>query len=97
MSRAYAEQVDVERRDADPAGFRWRGRRYLVRTVLARWTEAGSWWRTSASPSAATVLDDGERDYWRVEAGRGRQSPPGVFDLCFDWSVGAGFLARALD
>ena len=38
---------------AAPAGpvpdqFLWNGRLYVVREVLARWTESGSWWRGTA-------------------------------------------------
>ena len=46
-------------------------------------------------------IDDGERDWWRVEAvtgGRaGAATGTGVYDLCFDWSSGAWSLARVLD
>jgi Family of unknown function (DUF6504) len=42
-------------------------------------------------------FDEGEREVWRVEAGAGRSSGTGVFDLCFDWSAGSWTLARALD
>ena len=138
MSRRYADQVDVQRHDADPAQFLWHGRLYLVRSVLARWTESGHWWRSPAAtaitngeatgaptaaltvvplkarprwgesawleplpgvgqPAAAGTVDDGEREFWRVEATAGRLAGTGVYDLCFDWSRGAWFLACALD
>jgi hypothetical protein len=42
-------------------------------------------------------LDDGEREFWRVEARAGRSSPAGVFDLCFDWSAGRWQLVRVVD
>lgn len=52
MSRLHAQPVDVRRVDTgagpDPAQFLWRGRLYVVRSVLARWTEGGTWWRTPA-------------------------------------------------
>jgi hypothetical protein len=79
---------------APPLAFRWRGRRYVVGSVLAHWVETGAWWRATAG---AQVLDqapaDPERWLWRVEAdSRGRQT--GVFDLCLDrdrerWSLHA--------
>ena len=79
---------------APPLVFRWRGRRYVVGSVLAHWVETGAWWRASAVPQ---VIDqppaDPERWLWRVEAdSRGRQT--GVFDLCLDrdrerWSLHA--------
>jgi hypothetical protein len=96
MSRRYADPVEVQRRDADPTQFLWRDRLYVVRTVLARWSECGRWWRLPAVQQVSTPEDVGaERDYWRVEAGR--MSALGVYDLCFDWSRGAWFLACALD
>jgi len=111
MSRVYGESIEVQRSDEDPAHFLWRGRLYVVRGVLARWTEAGRWWRTAAATAitagdelaAGDVLglpasiDDRERNYWRVEAASGRSASVGVFDLCFDWAAGAWFLDRALD
>jgi hypothetical protein len=113
MTRLHADPVDVQRQDTglgpEPAQFLWRGRLYLVREVLARWTEAGGWWQGDAVRSltsgeaaaggdaAAGCLDDGERDWWRVEAGAGRSAGTGVYDLCFDWSRGSWSLARVLD
>lgn len=93
MSRRYADPVEVERADTTPARFVWRGRLYLVRSVLAHWVESGGWWR-DAGPA---VLDDAEREFWRVEAAAGRSFPVGVYDLCFQWSHGMWTIARALD
>ena len=110
MSRLMRQSDPVEVRrgrvdgdvgsDDAPEQFLWRGRLYVVRAVLARWTEAGGWWRTPD-----LVIDDRERDWWRVEADcpatRGRlaalSAGRGVYDLCFDWSRGAWSLARVLD
>ena len=39
----------------------------------------------------------GEREVWRVEAGRGVASGRGVFDLVFDWAQGSWVLARCWD
>jgi hypothetical protein len=106
MTRLHADPVEVRRRDDAPEQFLWRGRLYLVQAVLARWTESGGWWR---SPGAGESLDDGEREWWRVEAGSGRLAAlsdiqaagTGVYDLCFDWSHpsadSAWSLARVLD
>ncbi len=132
MTRLHADPVEVHTR-TEPAGpvpdqFRWRGRRYVVLEVLARWTEAGGWWRGAAvtaltsgdagrrtetahrSVSAAAAvgtegaagdIDDGERSWWRVEAGSGRVSASsggtGIYDLCFDGVRGGWLLARVLD
>ena len=89
MTRLHTDQVEVHRRDDEPDQFLWKGRLYVVREVLARWTEAGGWWRGSSlraltagdhAPEHSvhtgihTGIDDGERDWWRVEAGSGRPS-----------------------
>ena len=67
MTRLHADPVEVQRHDTglgpEPAQFLWRGRLYVVREVLARWTEAGGWWEggvvqaltrgdTAAAPAA---------------------------------------------
>ncbi|MDT7537253.1 MAG: hypothetical protein QOI82_838 [Actinomycetota bacterium] len=109
----HGDPVEVRRGQVDsddaPEQFLWRGRLYVVRAVLARWTESGGWWRgvraltTDATTAAAgsVELDDRERDWWRVEADSGRlaamSAGRGVYDLCFDWSRGAWSLARVVD
>ena len=137
MSRLHTDAVEVQRRDDVPEQFLWRGRLYVVREVLDRWTESGGWWRTAAvqslsagdaagatGPLATAPLppspkwaqrawgepapdvdasvgpagiDDGEQDWFRVEAGAGRAADTGVYDLCFSWSTGRWALARVLD
>jgi hypothetical protein len=138
VSRLHTDAVEVARRDDEPVQFLWRGRLYVVREVLARWTESGGWWRRAAvravasgdgapdplapldtapipsSPQwaqrawgepapdvgaavAPASIDDGEQDWFRVEAGAGRAAGTGVYDLCFDWSTGSWSLARVLD
>jgi hypothetical protein len=87
VHQGYGEPVEVRRRDDVPEQFLWRGRLYLVRAVLAHWTESGGWWRGAAVrtlvagdgssrsaglPVPSAELDDHERDWWRVEAGSGR-------------------------
>jgi hypothetical protein len=74
--------------------FRWRGRRYVVDSVLAHWVETGAWWRhgdrlerfgSEAVPPSPP--GDPERWLWRVEAagtGRGSSGQTGVFDLCLE-------------
>lgn len=56
MSRRHADPVDVVRRDDAPEQFLWRDRLYLVRDVLAHWTETGAWW-DGATARAATAGD----------------------------------------
>ena len=139
MSRLHTDAVEVQRHDDVPAQFLWRGRLYVVREVLARWTESGGWWRSAAvravadgdaaevdplapfdtapipsspkwaqrawgepAPDVGAVvapgaIDDGEQDWFRVEAGAGRSAGTGVYDLCFSWSTGRWALARVLD
>lgn len=92
MVRRYDEPVEVWRRDDEPQRFCWRGRTYVINGVLSHWVEAGGWW---VAPAAESVLDDGEREVWRVEAvSRGG---PGVYELCFSWPTGAWRLLRTLD
>ena len=48
------------------------------------------------------TVDDGEQDWFRVEAGCPPFTGPssagtGVYDLCFSWSTGSWTLARVLD
>jgi hypothetical protein len=102
VSRRYGDQVDVRRRDEDPAEFLWRGRHYAVREVLAHWVETGAWWQSAAvARSGSAALDSSalaaEREVWRVEATRGRQHGSGVYDLCFDWATGGWTLLRSHD
>ena len=58
MSRLHVDPVEVRTRVAAagpvPDQFLWRGRLYLVREVLARWTESGSWWRGTAVSALLT-------------------------------------------
>jgi hypothetical protein len=58
--------------DGEPAGFRWRGRRYAVRVIVATWVEALPWWRVDGV--------SGQRHVWRVEAAP-RTGTVGVYDL----------------
>ena len=109
MSRLHADAVEVQRRDDEPAQFLWRGRLYVVREILARWTESGGWWRSAAVQALSSggpagevdagqvSVDDGEQDWFRVEAGAGRAAGTGVYDLCFSWSSSCWSLARVLD
>jgi Family of unknown function (DUF6504) len=49
MSRRCEEVIEVRRGDDAPEQFLWRSRLYLVRTVLASWTESGGWWHGPAA------------------------------------------------
>ena len=69
-----------------PDAFVWRGRLYVVRTVLDRWQERRPWWRDARERDGGSdVLTDArERQVWRVEASAGRLCGVGVYDLCAD-------------
>ncbi len=138
MTRLHTDPVEVRTRDDAPEQFLWRGRLYVVREVLARWTESGSWWQGAAvaalhtgdssvlapvpletsplppspewgqrawgepAPDVGTSvgpagIDDREQDWFRVEAGQGRDAGTGVYDLSHSWSTGGWSLARVLD
>lgn len=49
MSRQCGEFIEVRRGDEAPEQFLWRSRLYLVRAVLASWTESGGWWHGPAA------------------------------------------------
>ena len=46
---------EIGQREQPPLAFRWRGRRYVVGSVLAHWVETGAWWRTPAVATAAAA------------------------------------------
>jgi hypothetical protein len=111
--RKYDDPVEVRKGELEgPEQFLWRGRLWKVRAVLAHWVETGSWWQ-SAGARAVIGSDDtgdpgepadhrgqdllGERELWRVEAGRGGEAEGGVFDLSFDWSDGSWQLVGCVD
>ena len=78
MSRRYrSESIEmVTGEDGEPAGFRWRGRRYAVRVIVATWVEALPWWAGETQADGAS----GQRHVWRVEAAA-RTGTTGVYDL----------------
>jgi hypothetical protein len=94
---------DTVTRTEGPEQFLWHGRIWKVRTILAHWVETGEWWRLAKDDAAGerpSVDLLREREWWRVEAGRGGADPAhgwGVFELFFDWSAGSWRLAGCLD
>ena len=112
MTRRHLDQVEVHHAATpdgpEPDQFLWRDRLYVVREVLGRWVEAGSWWRgpgarlvlTGAGPSGPALrgsVDDREREVWRVEAGQGSSAGTGVFDLVHETATGRWSLVRVMD
>lgn len=91
--------VTTMERVEGPEQFLWRGRLWKVRAVLARWVETGEWWRLATDGEAGSVDLLREREWWRVEAGKGGSDPRdlGVFELFLDWSSGSWRLAGCLD
>ena len=93
---ALAAGVDASPRAAGPAG---------DDLVLGPIPAAPKWaqraWGEPAPDVAVSVgpasIDDGEREFWRVEAAAGRSAFPGVYDLCFDWSHGTWQLVEVQD
>ena len=63
-----------------PVRLRWRGRRYEVRAVLARWVEATPWWRALRGTGAGSSPGSSRREVWRVEVVE-RTGTSGVLDL----------------
>jgi hypothetical protein len=86
-----------------PEAFIWRGRLYVVRSVLATWRERRAWWREALDADEAHVRPGEtlaaaarERQVWRVEASPGWSFTPGVYDLAHDDSgADSGSLTRA--
>ena len=85
MSRRYrSESIEVATdEDGEPAGFRWRGRRYAVRVVIASWVEAVPWWSGESPDARAGGQCHAPRQAWRVEAAP-RTGSAGVYDLYRD-------------
>jgi hypothetical protein len=95
-----------------PEQFLWRGRLWKVRAVIAHWVETGPWWQSGGARAVIGSDEEaptgrgadrgtdllGERELWRVEAGRGPVSDGGgVFDLAFDWNDGRWALVGCAD
>ncbi len=100
--RRFIENVHVGVVGTQPAAFRWRGSRYVVRDVLGHWRERRAWWSgpaaravlTGSGPATSGGLDLGaslplaeEYEVWRVEASRRGSELVGVYDLCHDTGI----------
>ncbi|HYN66791.1 MAG TPA: DUF6504 family protein [Ornithinibacter sp.] len=74
--RRYDDPVDVRpvvdgSASFAPGQFLWRGRLYIVGTVLAHWIEVGAWWRVRDSDGLPVATHAASRQMWRVEARTG--------------------------
>src|ERR1044072_5575846 len=83
--RRYDDPVEVRRGETEgPEQFLWRGRLWKVYAVVAHWVETGPGWRSASARSVLGAETEGmvrrdppgsdslgEREVWRVEAGRG--------------------------
>lgn len=49
MVRRYEDPVEVRARSGPPDSFLWRGRLYVVRSVLGHWRERRAWWNEPAA------------------------------------------------
>jgi hypothetical protein len=106
LARRHADPVEVVRRDAAPARFHWRDRRYDVREVLDHWLRTGAWWQAAAltrlasgepAPDGSSATLDDEWEFWRVEAAPGYGGPPAVVELCHDLASGRWTVTAVLD
>lgn len=95
MSRVYGEPVEVWVRDGRPVRFVWRGSLYSVSRVLERWLTTREWWRRQEAGEPGEAPS--EREFWRVEAGAGLGSAPGVYELRHDLGKGTWLLSRVWD
>lgn len=115
--RRYDDPVDVSRGRVagieGPEQFRWRGRRWQVRTVVAHWVETPPWWQSrrvqaalgTDDPVPGSGSDPGFDPGFDLVAERelwrveaGRAPDRvGVFDLAFDWSNGRWQLVGCVD
>jgi hypothetical protein len=110
MARCYHDLVEVRAGTTGdmtgdtaapetPSAFVWRGRLYVVREVLDRWSERRAWWRdaldgdggaralAAVGAAAPAELD---QQVWRVAASAGRAHGTGVYDLTHEGPAGSG-------
>ncbi|HJT36796.1 MAG TPA: DUF6504 family protein [Actinomycetota bacterium] len=97
MSKRYREPIDVEATDGSVEAFRWRGKSYRVRRVLARWREAGGWWSAQSDADRPWLSGDA-REIVRIDAVSTTSSrAPGTYEIARDLRDGTWTLFRILD
>lgn len=67
-SGRLGDELDPLDDEVTPDAFLWRGRLYVVRTILARWHERRAWWR---DPATSALLGLHADDLGLGGAGRG--------------------------
>ncbi len=65
--------------------------------VLGAGSDAGIPSADAGASMGPASVDDGEQEFWRVEAAAGRSASPGIYDLCFLWSLGSWQLVEVHD
>lgn len=89
MSKRYLQVIEVEAPSGSVRAFWWRGRRYGVRRILARWRETGGWWKAAAD---APWAGESSREILRVQAAGG-----GIYEIARDLRTGAWSMHRVYD
>ena len=95
MSKRYGEPIQVEAPEGTIEAFWWRGKRYVVRQVHARWRETGGWWQDTETAQPWAAGD--AREIVRLDAGSSGRNGSGTYEIARDLRDGAWTLARVLD
>lgn len=103
MSKRYLDTIEIEASSGTIEAFLWRGKRYIVRRVLARWRETGGWWR--GSETDRPWAGGHAHEIVRVDAvalgpldPRGTaRGARGVYEIARDLRSGAWSMRRVLD
>jgi hypothetical protein len=93
MSRMYGEPIEAWHHDGKPFRFIWRHQLFIVLCVLDHWVVSRDWWQQD---NPDTELPP-EREFWRVEASRGSNIPPAIYELRCDVQSGDWLLLRVWD
>ncbi|MFN2613464.1 MAG: DUF6504 family protein [Actinomycetota bacterium] len=94
MSKRYGEPIQVEAPEGTIEAFWWRGKRYTVRQIHARWRETGGWWDAAGETAQPWAAGDA-REIVRIDAGNG--SGAGTYEIARDLRDGVWTLARVWD
>ena len=96
--RRVDEPVEPLAPGRPPRAFRWRGRRYVVQTVLTHWVETGAWWGTPLGPSSDGTDAPGEAEGERYASGEIPIASPRLINGGYLQTMGIPLIAgRYLD